>query len=809
VAISSEQTASTQGSSDALLFTRRSIDELSELELKRLRRAFEEMMRLADSRSYQKQAAIYARFVRHQDLLFLPWNRAYLMEFERALQQFEPEISLPWWDWSGAMAHREGIPEAFAASTVGDKPNPLYRAEVGDSKGEAPPQTYRKPAPPDRLPGEDAISAMLAIAEFEEFTKALENLHNQLHAWIGGTNRTVHVAAYDPFFWVYQANVDRIWWLWQQVHPEQGPPRAISEQDLVPFDTTVQNVWGPGQLAYDYARATTARSRKFAAGAANDRPASTDELNFSDYAQAFADIISSKNTTPPLTIGIYGQWGIGKSSLLQMIADEFAQPVQDQHRAKVHVVEFNAWKYSANEKIWPALVREIMERMETAAQWTFRARFADTLKRNASRNWRRHRGRAFGALAILVPAAALAVWQLQFNPTLIVAALAVVGIPGLVKLLADTLTNPVSRWVGELVEQGGYGDELPYMREIHADLAFLTQQLHRKSKSDGSRSSEQPVPRVLVMIDDLDRCDPDKAVEVLQAINLLLNFEVFVICLGIDARVITAAVEAHYKRLLGPAGATGYEYLEKIVQIPFRIPLANPLEIAEFLEAQMPERPNGRDGELEQTIDAGTGRGIDPNLRFEANQTAGPGGSSASPPAAGPAAEPVDDTMFSPQEIQGFKELSPFIRRNPRHIKRLVNVYRMVRTLAAQRNAEEILVNPKVTATWIVVCAQWPYSVSVMQESFDAIVERVEAGEKYPQGKPLEDLYRQARPRIVPELQRQTDDDPADLERLFREVPITWKELSRVQPYTLNFNPAIDEALQRGAAEPVDGPAPG
>ena len=131
-----------------------------------------------------------------------------------------------------------------------------------------------------------------------------------------------------------------------------------------------------------------------------------------------------------------------------------------------------------------------------------------------------------------------------------------------------------------LVEREDYGEELPYMREIRADLRFLANQM----RHDGRR------PRILVTIDDLDRCEPEKAVEVLQAVNQLLDFDVFVVCLGIDARIITAAVEAHYKQLLGEAGASGYEYLDKIVQIPFRIPEPTLAEIEFFLSAQMPIR---------------------------------------------------------------------------------------------------------------------------------------------------------------------------------------------------------------------------
>ena len=111
-----------------------------------------------------------------------------------------------------------------------------------------------------------------------------------------------------------------------------------------------------------------------------------------------------------------------------------------------------------------------------------------------------------------------------------------------------------------LAEDNGYGKHIGYMSEIHEDLKKLEEQLRENNG------------RFLVVIDDLDRCEPEKAVEVLQAINLLHNFPSFVVCLGIDARIITAAVDKHYEGLLGEVGASGYEYLEKIVQIPFRIP---------------------------------------------------------------------------------------------------------------------------------------------------------------------------------------------------------------------------------------------
>lgn len=821
------------------LRVRRNVDDLSNLDVERLRSAFGAAMKVSDKRGYQHWAGIHglpSYLNRNQKPEFLPWNRLYLLHFEAALRSFEPGATLPWWDWSAARSNEHGIPGAYASPTAEGAPNPLYAAEIhiqaADQQGEKiPDKTYRRPGPPDRLPSEADLERVLALDTFEDFSLALEVLHNGIHGWVGGTNGMVALSSYDPFSWAYQASVDRIWWLWQQDHPAQEAPQSIATQSLAPFSTTVGEAWDTTLLGYGYGDSTP-RSRQSLPGATSDRPATADQLNFSDYAQAFAEIISSPHTTPPLTIGIYGSWGIGKSSLLEMIADQFRKPPKkrkhwwnhdpspsderpsvdsSKKKVDVHVVEFNAWEYSANDKIWPALVRVIMERMEEAAQWSPRTRLGDTLKRNLERNWRQHGSRVIVALGLLVPLAALAAWQLDFDASLILAALLAVGIPGLVKLGADTITNPVSRWVGELVERDGYGDELSYMREIHDDLRFLTEQMggdqRAAAASSASGESSKPGPRVLVTIDDLDRCEPEKAVEVLQAINLLLDFRVFVICLGIDARVITAAVEAHYKELLGSAGASGYEYLDKIVQIPFRIPTPRTLEIERFLESQMPERPPSEPNHDHNRVAAErTAAGFDTRTRYPSSPS-NPPESSEPEKTEQPIASP---TMFDRDEIQGFQELAPFIRRNPRHIKRLINVYRMVRTLAARRGVDEILDNPQLTAAWIVICAQWPYTVGAMLEVFEEIAEAVDGGAQYPTGEPLPELYERAAGRLSAERQRQIDDSIEDLERLLGETKMQWAELRTVQPYTLNFNPAIEEALRNApaTAEPLESSKP-
>jgi hypothetical protein len=73
-------------------------------------------------------------------------------------------------------------------------------------------------------------------------------------------------------------------------------------------------------------------------------------------------------------------------------------------------------------------------------------------------------------------------------------------------------------------------------------------------------------------MDDLDRCEPSKAVEVLQALVLLTEEMPFFVLLGVDPRVVVAAVESVHDKFFNYAGISGYEFLDKIVNIPFAIP---------------------------------------------------------------------------------------------------------------------------------------------------------------------------------------------------------------------------------------------
>ena len=118
-------------------------------------------------------------------------------------------------------------------------------------------------------------------------------------------------------------------------------------------------------------------------GAVNDQVARVDQLGFRDYVIAFADLIESPLTEPPITIGIYGAWGPASRSCCATSKASCPSPGDAAPETpRVHVVRFNAWEYSSSAAIWPSLVRKIVVCVEKEVRWRFPGRFLRKLWRN-------------------------------------------------------------------------------------------------------------------------------------------------------------------------------------------------------------------------------------------------------------------------------------------------------------------------------------------------------------------------------------------------------------------------------------------
>lgn len=208
------------------------------------------------------------------------------------------------------------------------------------------------------------------------------------------------------------------------------------------------------------------------------------------------------------------------------------------------------------------------------------------------------------------------------------------------------------------------------------------------------------VERIVLYIDDLDRCSADVVVQVLRAINLLLAFPLFVVVVAVDGRWLEKSLRARHRDLLEEPR----DYLEKIIQIPF---VLQPLD-ANTYSALVESLVQPTDGEHSSTDSDQNGRPtVSEPPHYEAGSPArgeealdGPRSKEGDAPGSGTDPDPTPVLSVGPSEIPMPRPMALQISRpeaewlarigtiltTPRSAKRMVNIYRMVRVHASDRH---------------------------------------------------------------------------------------------------------------------------
>jgi tyrosinase len=237
----------------ATLKHRKSADKLNADEVQRLRETIKAALKVRDNRGYQFYAGWHGvpfDYCWHHHPLFLPWHRAYLYFFELSLQQIDPEVTLPWWDWSAL----DDVPKPFRTGALGSAP---IRPFTDVRRPGWPKRTFREAGQDSRvppLPYRGLYERALAAPSFTTFNERITQAHDWVHVWVGGTMSDPAWAAYDPLFWAHHCMVDRAWRIWQHNHPGALPPALYLDQTLRPRSITVREVLDVKQLGYDYAQ---------------------------------------------------------------------------------------------------------------------------------------------------------------------------------------------------------------------------------------------------------------------------------------------------------------------------------------------------------------------------------------------------------------------------------------------------------------------------------------------------------------------------------------------------------------------------
>jgi tyrosinase len=181
--------------------------------------------------------------------LFLPWRRAFLLQFESAARTQVADFSLACWDWT-----KGAIPKIFIEEKQQDgRPNPLvgFFMDLPSTKPPIHRLTTREPSPPEELPTAEHVRDVLARTTWADFAAALEDLSNLVHGWVGGDMSILPTSAYDPLYYAHACMIDRIWAEWQAQHPGAIDERLLDIQ-LPPFTVKVRDILDTQKLGYVY-----------------------------------------------------------------------------------------------------------------------------------------------------------------------------------------------------------------------------------------------------------------------------------------------------------------------------------------------------------------------------------------------------------------------------------------------------------------------------------------------------------------------------------------------------------------------------
>jgi hypothetical protein len=291
-----------------------------------------------------------------------------------------------------------------------------------------------------------------------------------------------------------------------------------------------------------------------------DEPPANPALGYGAAADALGRII--QHSEPPrFAVGIFGGWGSGKTTLMDAIKSNI------ETAPSLVVVEFNAWRYERE----PQLLVPLLDTIRAALLGWSEGKEGDA--KNRVRDSAIRIGGVVRALATGLSVG--------------------VGLPG-----AATVNFDLDKALAALSE--------PRSPESAQSVYFAAFQ-ELKAAFDEFKTGG--VTRVVVFVDDLDRCLPENALQVLESMKLFFDIEGFIFIAGLDPEIVGRAAESKFFRrengseTAGSSYSTfanrlGVEYIQKIFQVQYRLPPVYPDELEELLGSML----GTESSELKKTV---------------------------------------------------------------------------------------------------------------------------------------------------------------------------------------------------------------
>jgi len=273
----------------------------------------------------------------------------------------------------------------------------------------------------------------------------------------------------------------------------------------------------------------------------NDNETKIDLIDLSHLVNAITRIINDDNLVPS-TIGIFGDWGSGKSSLLKMVEDSYT------HNETVLTIKFNGWLFEGYEDAKSVLMGTILEQIIKNRTLDEKAK-AIAIKLLKRIDWFK-----------------IARSTLKYGISFATAGPVGLGLAAMTDVPAALEGFDYEKFITKENQQQSLRMSI---QDFHNDFTQLL--------------AETKIKRLIVFIDDLDRCNPDTVIETLEAIKLFLYVEGTVFIISADERLIEYSVRKRFPELSTSKASVSRDYLEKLIQHPIRIPQLNKSEIETYI----------------------------------------------------------------------------------------------------------------------------------------------------------------------------------------------------------------------------------
>jgi KAP family P-loop domain len=311
-----------------------------------------------------------------------------------------------------------------------------------------------------------------------------------------------------------------------------------------------------------------------------DNETAEDLIGFQVHADLIRDVVTDPRMLP-VTIGVFGDWGGGKTSIMKMLErdldpETFEKGSVDAVLEKgVAVIYLNPWLFEGYDDAKSAVLSSVLSQLRD------HKRFGPKIREKAtallrSVNWMRVLA-AGGKYLALPAAAAFLTGGAAAIPGAIAAA---TGLGALAGATGDENAEKTPQAEASKIDPS----EFIKHPEAERDLDV------RKFRERFAKMlAESDIKTLVILIDDLDRCTPDRIVESLEAIKLFLSVERTAFVIGADQRIVQHAIRSRFAQRATDARHDEdnerlvKDYLEKLIQVPYRLPRLSATEIETYM----------------------------------------------------------------------------------------------------------------------------------------------------------------------------------------------------------------------------------